>query len=86
MSDIDPAECGAHIHPMRPPNDVNVTCLVQGTHSLHNGILRDYAYPGSGLHISWHEEDRRNFRGEWPGACGTNGCFLPLGHRGSHAS
>jgi len=77
--------CDAHIRPM--PNDTEISCDVDGEHTHHKGTLRDYAYPGSATVIGWFEDDRRTFHGEWPGRCVTNdGCVLPLGHRGSHAT
>lgn len=65
------------------PNDTEVACEVPGEHSVHQGGVRDYAYPGSHTRISWLEEDRRNYHGTWFGPCPL--CpHLPVGHSGSH--
>lgn len=48
---------------------------------MHQGIIRDYAYPGSETKINWYASDRREFTGDWPGVCTkTWGCTLPAGH------
>lgn len=82
--------CGAKIRPF--PNELELTCE-GGAHNddeQHFGIVRDYAWPGSETKVSWHESDRRNFRGEWA-PCdysennGVLPCILPLRHRGNHA-
>lgn len=75
--------CEARIRPF--PNLTEVACELEGEHRTHEGTLRDYAYAGSKTILKWEESDRRNFRGEWPGPCAVDGCFLPRGHRGSHA-
>lgn len=83
------SECDAAIRPF--PNDTEVRCEVTENHArIHEGALRDYAYPGSQTAIQWSEDDRRNFHGEWPGLCQHGGwdastCVLPRGHRGNHA-
>lgn len=74
--------CAAHIRPF--PNDIEIVCELHDEHSaMHRGSLRDYAYPGSVTVMEWADDDRRNYRGAWPGDC--PGCVLPLGHRGGHA-
>ena len=79
------ATCDARLRPF--PNDTEIRCEKSGEseHYEHSGMLSDYAYPGSKTWISWFEDDRRCFRGEWPGPCDTEGCVLPSGHRGNHA-
>lgn len=76
---------------MRPfPDDTEVRCHGLVHLGEHEAILRDYAYPGSQTKISWFEDDRRTFHGEWPGPCeklsdGAPPCTLPAGHRGNCA-
>ena len=93
------ADCNARVRPF--PNETEVRCEVGskkeheleggGGHEgrqgvlVHEGVLRDYAYPGSETVIRWLEDDRRTFHGKWPGACEQEGCPLPKGHDGSHA-
>src|SRR5215471_9923787 len=50
---------------MYPVNTMEVTCSLDGPHTEHTGMVRDYAYPGSETLVSWEEDDRRTFRGEW---------------------
>lgn len=77
--------CDAKIRPL--PNDTEISCGKEPDHDGdHVGVLRDYAYPGSETKFHWHESDRRNFHGDWPGRCGSGACILPEGHRGGHAS
>lgn len=78
--------CDARIRPMAPVNDTEVGCEEEDDHARHRGMLRDYAYPGSVTSLHWDEDDRRTFHGEWPGDCPSDGCTLPLGHRGNHAT
>jgi hypothetical protein len=73
--------CEAKIRPM--PNATEIQCGLTGEHDRHEGVLRDYAYPGSATKIVWDEDDRRTFRGDWS-PCPL-GCILPFGHRGRHA-
>jgi hypothetical protein len=35
--------------------------------------------------ISWQAGDRREYTGEWPGACPEQPCTLHAGHHGRHA-
>lgn len=78
------SQCNAHIRPF--PNATEIDCEQDYEHTTHHGVARDYAYPGSETVVEWMENDRRNFHGEWPGACTSDGCILPLGHRGNHAA
>lgn len=49
----------------------------------HEGVLLDYAFPGSRTSVEWAENDRRTFHGPWPGPCLKPGpCSLPDGHHG----
>ncbi len=73
--------CDAKIRPL--PDDTELVCDLSGPHGLHESTLRDYAYPGSATVISWYEDDRRTFRGDWV-ACPAE-CILPAGHQGRHA-
>lgn len=75
--------CPAKIRPF--PNDTEVTCdqTTEG-HRKHSGVIRDYAYPGSETILTWQDDDRRNFTGDWI-ECPDHGCTLPAGHRGDHA-
>lgn len=80
--------CDAKIRPF--PNDSVVVCELNDhadNHGAHRGVLRDYAYPGSETFITWFEDDRRTYHGEWPGACtscGAHEARLPRGHAGRH--
>lgn len=78
--------CDAKLRPFRPINETELACgngLEE--HTTHSSTLKDYAFPGSRTIMSWHEDDRRNFHGEWPGDCESKDCILPLNHRGIHA-
>ena len=76
--------CDARIRPF--PGSSEIECGLPGDHDgKHEGVLRDYAYPGSATTIGWLPDDRRSFVGAWPGPCATAGCILPAGHpRGHH--
>jgi hypothetical protein len=76
--------CDAGIRPMR--DNTELICELQLPHRDHQAMLKDYAYSGSRTLITWHEDDRRNFHGEWPGPCEDDTCLLPHGHRGAHAT
>lgn len=90
------SDCTARIRPLPVPTEI--ACEKTGDiHAEHQAVLRDYAYPGSETIITWQDDDRRCYHGDWPGACGhrerltTGGlmrdeCILPKGHRGNHAS
>jgi hypothetical protein len=84
--------CDAAIRPF--PNNTELNCEVEGSHRDHQAMLADYAFPGSRQLITWHEDDRRNFHGDWPGRCPYKAhplwddpgqCTLPDGHPGNHA-
>lgn len=91
-SEIVPERCGARIRPMVPINSTELRCErpdahVESTHTLdrlHVSTLRDHAYPGSATVVSWLDDDRRNFTGEWV-ECPVQPCTLPANHRGNHA-
>lgn len=51
----------------------------------HAGTLRDLAYPGSATRVEWADDDRRSYRGPYPGPCPSVGCPLPAGHPRRHA-
>lgn len=81
--------CDKAIRPF--PNNVEIRCA--GEHPPygpeHEGVIRDYAYPGSETKISWLAGDRREFEGGWPGYCtklgstgGRQNCTLPAEHHG----
>lgn len=73
--------CTAAIRPFRPTNDAEVRCSAEGDHDVHQGPLRDYAFPGSVTEVQWLDNDRRTFRGAWPGPCPTDpACNLPAHH------
>lgn len=75
--------CDARIKPF--PNDTVLTCELPAAHpGMHESTLRDYAYPGSETVVSWAEDDRRTFRGDWI-ECVQPNCILPANHRGNHA-
>lgn len=76
--------CTAKIRPF--PNPTELACEHDGTgwHE-HHATLRDYAYPGSATIITWHEADRRTYRGTWQPCTGEE-CTLPAGHPGRHAT
>lgn len=73
--------CDARVRPF--PSAVEVECEQEGAHTTHEGTLKGYAHPGSVTTITWEEDDRRTFHGEWPGPCPSSAwCSLPFGHRG----
>jgi hypothetical protein len=74
--------CDAHI---RLPKGTELICELEVPHRDHQAVLHDYAYPGSVTMINWHEVDRRNYHGDWPGHCDDQECSLPKGHPGGHA-
>lgn len=75
------SSCPAGIRPFRPASDAEVRCGVVGSHELHEGELRDYAFPGSVTQVQWLADDRRTFLGPWPGSCElVPGCTLPTNH------
>lgn len=77
-------KCNAKIAPF-PDKSVIVLCdRSDERHDSHTGTLLNYAGPGSKSNITWWEEDRRNFRGEYI-PCDDNRCTLPKDHRGQHA-
>lgn len=75
--------CDAKIRPLPGPTEIQ--CGLAEAHMLHEGVLEDYAYPGSHTVITWQEEDRRTFRGDWAPCSETTGCVLPAEHRGECA-
>lgn len=76
-------ECPAKIRPF--PNDTELACdKTDPDHDEHQGVLRDYARPGSQTTLIWQDSDRRNFTGQWM-ECSDRGCVLPVGHHGGHA-
>jgi hypothetical protein len=78
--------CDAKLRPFRPLNDTEIECgLTDRSHTHHKATLKNYAYEGSQTEIQWAESDRRNFRGTWA-PCLDSRCFLPLQHRGTHAT
>lgn len=77
--------CDAKIRPFRPIHDYEVQCTLDepANHPQHRGDIVDYAYPGSSTTLTWMEDDRRTFHGEWPGSCMRHPeCNLPNGHSG----
>jgi hypothetical protein len=66
-------------------DNIELRCELERPHREHQSVLRDYAFAGSVTLITWWEEDRRNYHGEWPGACEVTDCRLPQGHHGDHA-
>ena len=80
--------CDAAMRLFRPGNDTEVRCGMKADHPAeHVGSLHDYAYPGSRTEIHWSDDDRRSFRGDWPGSCSAwPACILPSGHHGNHAA
>jgi hypothetical protein len=86
--------CDAKIRPF--PDATELQCEVLHTvqpvddAATHRATLRNYAYPGSMTGISWRENDRRTFRGQWAPCANRNkhviNCVLPAGHRGGCAS
>lgn len=79
-------QCPARMRPF--PNSVELHCEraphLPDDHT-HEAVLRDYAYPGSRTTITWYDEDRRTFTGDWI-ECPHRGCTLPANHRGDHAA
>jgi hypothetical protein len=75
--------CDARIRPF--PHAIEIACEKPLPHMTHQGTLNDYAFPGSSTTVSWAEDDRRTFHGDWPGSCETPGCTLPAGHPRRHA-
>lgn len=77
------SDCPWKIRPF--PNDTEITCeRPEGHEGRHEGVIRDYAFPGSVTSLTWDHSDRRNFVGSWFD-CRGPGCVLPSGHRGDHA-
>jgi len=74
--------CPAKVRPF--PNETEVACELKGAHGVHQGVIRDYAWPGSRTQIRWDNGHRRNFTGEWM-ECPQAGCVLPAGHPRRHA-
>jgi hypothetical protein len=75
-------------------DNIELRCELERPHREHQAILRDYAFAGSVTLITWHEGDRRNYHGDWPGQCpykahplwhDPSQCPLPDGHPGDHA-
>lgn len=83
MSTTTTNECDAAMRPFAT-SDV-VRCELGEHEGFHSATLRNYAYPGSETTLSWGEEDRRTFHGEWPGYCQELDCVLPRNHKGGHA-
>lgn len=85
--------CNAKIRPFPTRSLIEVACEVNHDPALevegleHRAILRDHAFAGSRTEITWFEQDRRTYRGDYLGPC-TNalGCVLPAGHRGRCAA
>lgn len=66
-------------------HDIELRCELERPHRDHQSVLRDYAIPGSVTLMTWHDQDRRCFYGDWPGACEeVEDCVLPKGHQGVH--
>ena len=76
--------CPARIRPFSTPVIIECEAPADG-HTTHTGALRDYAYPGSRTELTWLDNDRRNFTGDWV-ECPVRGCVLPAGHRKACAS
>lgn len=71
--------CPCKIRPF--PDDTEVTCSNTPGHiDRHRGWLIGRAGPGSVTEITWFDDDRRNFRGDWRQCVATKGCILPAGH------
>lgn len=74
--------CDARIAPF-PDKAVIVDCEVGDIdHDPHVGVLRDYAFEGSRTELTWFEDDRRTFRGEWVPCAADAKCILPCNHPG----
>lgn len=84
----NPIKCDARIRPFL--NSPSIDCELDPfdhQHLVdagleHRGAIRDAAYPGSVMKVTWYESDRRTFRGEWADC--PRACTLPAGHRGNH--
>jgi hypothetical protein len=75
--------CPSKIRPL--PNPTEIRCEKPENHRYeHRGVLRDYAKPGSVTTVTWQQNDRRAFIGEWA-PCDSTGCVLPRFHPGDHA-
>lgn len=79
-------QCPARMRPF--PNTLELRCE-RDAHlpgdRTHEAVLRDYAYPGSRTTVTWYDDDRRTYTGDWI-ECPHRGCTLPANHRGDHAS
>jgi hypothetical protein len=76
-------QCTAKIRPM--PNPTEIRCELDRHHTRnmrHAGTLRHYAYPGSETVVTWADDDRRTFHGEFEPCATMPGCTLPDDHRG----
>lgn len=73
--------CLAKIRPLHDKT-IEIHCyLPLDSHTLHIGVLRDYAFVGSRTSIHWADGDRRNYRGDFM-PCVAAPCVLPDGHYG----
>jgi len=75
--------CDAKIRPMTDGTEIECG-FGASDHPEHQGVLKDYAWPGSTTIITWLDDDRRTYRGEWRPCDNADapGCILPAGHRG----
>ena len=62
---------------------MEIECCLDGKHDWHEGNILNYAYTGSVTKIDWHNDDRRQFVGEFV-TCSESSCILPDDHRGDH--
>ena len=84
--DIDSGRCQFRIWPFPGFQIIDCDLFEHPDTVKHQGVIRDYAYPGSVTLLNWMHADRRTFSGEFI-ACPTRGCILPAGHpRGCEAA
>lgn len=77
------SDCPWKVRPFA--DDIEITCeRPEGHEGRHEAAIRDNAYPGLRITLTWDHLYRCNFAGSWFD-CRASGCVLPDGHSGDHA-
>jgi hypothetical protein len=77
-SDINPGRCQFRIRPFPGFQIIGCDLFEHPDTVMHQGAIRDYAYPGSVTLLNWMHDDRRPCSGEFI-ECPARGCILPAG-------